>query len=153
MPESSVTLRSTGAPHRETGVECRFSNGAISGGTVLLRRPTGSGSSKSTFKTIAKTAEQERRRELESGYNNVKEVRQNRIRVLEDIIDEYLIGYRLRYRSATFAEYALGHVSRCWVRNWSSTSTKPRSWDIGRIGYVRRPRPSRSTKRYGFCSR
>jgi integrase len=69
-------------------------------------------SSRSTSKTIAKSAEQERRRELEAGYNNVKEVRQNRIRTLEDIIDEYLVGYRLRYRSATFAEYALGHVTR-----------------------------------------
>jgi hypothetical protein len=27
-------------------------------------------------------------------------------------VDEYLVGYRLRYRSAAFAEYALGHVSR-----------------------------------------
>jgi integrase len=61
---------------------------------------------------VAKNAEQQRRRELESGYNNIKEVRQQRIRCLRDIIDEYLVGYRLRYRSATFAEYALGHVSR-----------------------------------------
>jgi hypothetical protein len=28
------------------------------------------------------------------------------------VVDEYLVGYRLRYRSATFAKYALGHVSR-----------------------------------------
>ena len=69
-------------------------------------------SSKSTSKTIAKSAEQERRRELEAGYNNVKEVRQNRIRTVAEIIVEYLVGYRLRYRSASFAEYALGHVSR-----------------------------------------
>jgi len=69
-------------------------------------------SSRSTSKTIAKSAEQERRRELEAGYNNVKQVRQNRIRTLAEIIDDYLVGYRLRYRSATFAEYALGHVSR-----------------------------------------
>jgi integrase len=69
-------------------------------------------SSRSTSKTIAKSAEQERRRELEAGYNNVKEVRQNRIRILAEIIVEYLVGYRLRYRSASFAEYALGHVSR-----------------------------------------
>jgi hypothetical protein len=68
-------------------------------------------SSKSTSKTVAKNAEQQRRRELEAGYNNIKEVRQQRIRCLLDIIDEYLVGYRLRYRSATFAEYALGHVS------------------------------------------
>lgn len=69
-------------------------------------------SSKSTSKTIAKGAEQERRRELEAGYNNVKEVRRNRIRLLAEIIDDYLVGYRLRYQSASFAEYALGHVSR-----------------------------------------
>jgi hypothetical protein len=69
-------------------------------------------SSKSTSKTVAKNAAQERRRELEAGFNNIKDVRQQRIRSLEDIIDEYLVGYRLRYRSATFAEHALGHVSR-----------------------------------------
>jgi integrase len=69
-------------------------------------------SSKSTSKTVARTVEQQRRRELEAGFHNLKEVRQQRIRCLKDIIDEYLVGYRLRYRSATFAEYALGHVSR-----------------------------------------
>lgn len=35
--------------------------------------------SRSTSKTIAKSAEQERGRELEAGYNDLKEVRQNRI--------------------------------------------------------------------------
>ena len=69
-------------------------------------------STKSTSKTIAKTAEQQRRRDLEIGFNNVTETRQQRIRALKEIIDEYLEGYKLRYRSATFAEYALGHVSR-----------------------------------------
>jgi integrase len=69
-------------------------------------------SSKSTSKTIAKNAEQGRKRELEAGYNNIRDVRQSRVRMLEDIITEYLTGYRLRYRSAAFAEYALGHVSR-----------------------------------------
>ena len=67
---------------------------------------------KSTSRTVAKEAERQHRRALEAGYNNFKEVRQNRVRILEEIIDEYLTGYRLRYRSATFAEYALGHVSR-----------------------------------------
>ena len=69
-------------------------------------------SSKSSSKTVAKNAEQQRRRELEAGFHNIREVRQQRIRRLNDIVDEYLVGYRLRYRSATFAEYALGHVSR-----------------------------------------
>jgi integrase len=67
---------------------------------------------KSTSRTVAKEAERQHRRSLEDGFNNFKEVRQNRIRVLEDIVDEYLTGYRLRYRSASFAEYALGHVGR-----------------------------------------
>jgi integrase len=69
-------------------------------------------SSKSTSKTVAKEAEKQRRRELEAGFNNITEMRQQRIRSLREIIDEYLDGYRLRYRSATFAEYALGHVAR-----------------------------------------
>jgi hypothetical protein len=69
-------------------------------------------SSKSNSKTVAKTAEQQRRKELEAGYHNLKEVRQQRIRYLSDVIADYLVGYRLRYRSATFAEYTLGHVSR-----------------------------------------
>jgi integrase len=67
---------------------------------------------KSTSRTVAKEAERQHRRALEAGYNNFKEIRQNRVRLLEEIIDEYLTGYRLRYRSASFAEYALGHVSR-----------------------------------------
>jgi hypothetical protein len=69
-------------------------------------------SSKSSSKTVAKNAEQRRRRELKAGFHNLKAVRQQRIRRLNEIVDEYLVGYRLRYRSATFAEYALGHVSR-----------------------------------------
>ncbi|HTF62656.1 MAG TPA: tyrosine-type recombinase/integrase [Edaphobacter sp.] len=69
-------------------------------------------SAKSSSKTIAKNAEQQRRRELEAGFHNLKEVRQQRIRRLDEIVDEYLVGYSLRYRSATVAEYALGHVSR-----------------------------------------
>lgn len=64
------------------------------------------------FKDVAKNAEQQRRRKLEAGFHNLKEVRQQRIRRLDEIVDEYLVGYRLRHRSATFAEYALGHVSR-----------------------------------------
>ena len=69
-------------------------------------------SSKSNSKTVAKNAEQQRRKELEAGYHNLKEVRQQRIRYLSDVIADYLVGYRLRYRSATFAAYTLGHVSR-----------------------------------------
>jgi len=67
------------------------------------------GSTKTSSRTVAQRAEE---REVEAGYNNVRKVRRKRVRSLEDIIYEYLEGYRVRYRSATFAEYVLGHVSR-----------------------------------------
>ena len=69
-------------------------------------------SSKSTSKTVAKNAENQRRRELEQGFNNVQNRRENRVRRLRDVADEYLADYRLRFRGVTFAEYAIGHVVR-----------------------------------------
>ena len=55
---------------------------------------------KSTLRTVAKDAERQHRKTLEAGYNNFKEVRQNRVRILEEIIKEYLTGYRLREKAA-----------------------------------------------------
>jgi len=69
-------------------------------------------SSKSTSKTVAKNAENQRRRELEQGFNNLQNRRENRVRRLRDVADEYLADYRLRFRGVTFAEYAIGHVVR-----------------------------------------
>ena len=46
-------------------------------------------STKTTSKTIAREAERQHRRALEAGYNNFKELRENRVRVLQEIIDEY----------------------------------------------------------------
>ena len=69
-------------------------------------------SSKSTSKTVAKNAENQRRRELEQGFNNLQNRRENRVRRLRDVADEYLADYRLRFRGITFAEYAIGHVVR-----------------------------------------
>ncbi len=37
--------------------------------------------------------------------------------MLEEIIGKYLEGYRVRYQSASFAEYPLGHVSRLLGRS------------------------------------
>lgn len=69
-------------------------------------------SSKTTSKTLAKQAEQRRHRELEEGFNGIVDRREERIRTLSDIADEYLEEYKLRAKSGTFAEYALGHLSR-----------------------------------------
>jgi hypothetical protein len=69
-------------------------------------------SSKSTSKTVAKNTENQRRRELEQGFNNVQTRREIRIRQLRDVAEDYLGDYRLRFRGVTSAEYAIGHVVR-----------------------------------------
>ena len=50
-------------------------------------------SSKSPSKTVAKNAEQKRRRELEEGFNNFTDTRQERIRTFSDMAEEYFTAY------------------------------------------------------------
>jgi integrase len=69
-------------------------------------------STKATSKTLAKSAEQKRRRELEEGFNSLEDQRHEQIRALREVAREYLKSYALRNRSATFAIYAVGHVVR-----------------------------------------
>ena len=70
-------------------------------------------STKSPSKTVAKAAEQQRKRELEEGFNNFADNRRERIRTIADLADEYLTAYKLRHpQSAVFAEYAVNHVCR-----------------------------------------
>jgi integrase len=70
-------------------------------------------SSKSTSKTVGKAAEQQRKRELEEGFNNFTDNRRERVRTIADLADEYLTAYKLRHpQSAVFAEYAVNHVCR-----------------------------------------
>jgi integrase len=70
-------------------------------------------SSKSSSKTLAKIAEQKRKRELEEGFNNFTDSRRERVRIIQDLADDYLESYRLRHpQSATFAEYAVNHIKR-----------------------------------------
>src|SRR5580693_5823640 len=70
-------------------------------------------SSKSASKTVARGAEQKRRRELEEGFNNVEDVRQERVRTIREVGEDYLVSYKLRNpQSAVFAKYAVVHVQR-----------------------------------------
>jgi integrase len=70
-------------------------------------------SSKSPSKTIARNAEQKRRRELEEGFNNFTDTRRERIRTFSDVADEFFNGYKLRLpNSAVFADYAIDHLKR-----------------------------------------
>jgi hypothetical protein len=67
-------------------------------------------SAKMTSKTVAKLAEQNRRRELEGGFNGIQDKREERIRSVRELGDIYLDDYRLRHKSIVYAEYALGNV-------------------------------------------
>jgi integrase len=70
-------------------------------------------SSKSPSKTVAKGAEQKRKRELEEGFNNFTDQRHERVRTFGDMADEYFAAYKLRLpQSAVFAEYAINHLKR-----------------------------------------
>jgi hypothetical protein len=79
---------------------------------VLVRRKANSGVRQSTSKTVAKLAEQKRRREMEEGFNSIEDRRDERIRTIREVAKDYLEAYALRNRSATFAEYAIGHLTR-----------------------------------------
>jgi len=73
-------------------------------------------SSKSSSKTVARLAEQKRRRELEEGYNNFEDVRQERVRTIREVAEAYLASYKLRNpQSAVFAGTPWLTFSDCWV--------------------------------------
>jgi integrase len=69
-------------------------------------------SAKTTSKTVAKLAEQNRRRQLEDGFNGVEDKRRERIRSIKELGRAYLEDYKLRHKAITFAEYAVKHVIR-----------------------------------------
>lgn len=69
-------------------------------------------SAKTTSKTLARLAEQKRRRELEEGFNGLRDKRNDRVRTIKEIAVEYLEEYKVRHKAITFAEYALSHVTR-----------------------------------------
>src|SRR5215471_469720 len=68
-------------------------------------------SAKTASKTVAKEAEKKRHRELEEGFNGLEDTRDERIKTVKELANEYLEDYKLRHRSVTFAEYALENVT------------------------------------------
>jgi integrase len=59
-------------------------------------------SAKTTSRTVAKLAEQNRRRELEAGFNGIQDKREERIRSIRELSRDYLEDYRLlRNRSSS----------------------------------------------------
>jgi integrase len=79
---------------------------------LRLRRRHIQETTKTSSKTLAKAAEQRRRRELEEGFNSLADDRKARIRTIAELPADYLEEYKLRHRSTKFAEYAVRHVTR-----------------------------------------
>lgn len=69
-------------------------------------------SAKTDSKTVAREALKQRRRELEEGFNNIGDRREERIQPISALAKTYLAQYNLKHRSGTFAKYAVGHVVR-----------------------------------------
>jgi integrase len=69
-------------------------------------------SAKTASKTVAKEAEKRRRRELEEGFNDLGDNRDERVQPVANVAAAYLEVYRLKHRATAFAEYAIGHVTR-----------------------------------------
>src|SRR5258706_16209867 len=69
-------------------------------------------SAKTTSKTVAKLAEQKRRRELEEGFNGLADKRSERIRTISELAEDYLTEYKLRHKSDRFVTYAIRIIKR-----------------------------------------
>jgi integrase len=69
-------------------------------------------SAKTKLKTLAKKAEEKRKRELQEGYNDLLDHRDARVQKLSVVAESYLDDYVLRHRSEQFAHYAISHVTR-----------------------------------------
>jgi integrase len=69
-------------------------------------------STKSKSKTLAKDSEKKRRRELEEAFNDTGDRRKARVQTISTLAAAYLEDYTARHSAATFAEYAVGHVTR-----------------------------------------
>jgi len=70
-------------------------------------------SAKTGSKTVAREAERVRHREIEEGYNNLSDRRHERIKTIRELGAIYLADYKIKNpRSATFAAYAVGHISK-----------------------------------------
>jgi integrase len=71
------------------------------------------GSTGTANKQQAISEERRQRERFEKSYNQVieEEAREQQRKTIKQAADEFLIDYKLKHESATFAEYALGHVT------------------------------------------
>src|SRR5690349_21020632 len=72
------------------------------------------GSTGTTSKAQAIAEERRQRERLEKSYSQIieEEAREQQRKTIQQAADAFLDDYRAKHQSPTFAEYALGHVSR-----------------------------------------
>jgi len=110
-------------------------------------------SSKTTSKTLAKQAEQKRRRELEEGFNGIVDRREERIRTIKDLAHAYLEAYKLRAKSATFAEYALSHLTHLLGKQMAVEVTEKTLKDYQSARLKEKAAPKTINEEVGFLLR
>jgi integrase len=90
-----------------------FKNGKFYHYEFILDGRRHRGSTGTTSKPQAIAEERRQRERLEKSYSQVieEEAREQQRKTIRQAADEFLLDYRLKHQSATFAEYALGHVT------------------------------------------
>jgi integrase len=92
---------------------CVFKNGKLYHYEFVLDGRRRRGSTGTADRDEAVREESRQRERLEKSYSQVieEEARDQRRKTIQFAADEFLKDYRAKHQSATFAEYALGHVS------------------------------------------
>src|SRR4051812_34297647 len=89
-----------------------FKNGRLYHFEFVINGRRYRGSTGTANKPEAIAEERRQRERLERSYSQVlqEETREQQRKTVEQAADEFLEDYRTKHRSATYAEYALGHV-------------------------------------------
>jgi hypothetical protein len=90
-----------------------FKNGRFYHYEFILDGRRHRGSTGTADRDDAVREESRQRDRLEKSYSQVieEEAREQRRKTIQQAADDFLVEYRLKHESATFAEYALGHVT------------------------------------------
>ena len=91
-----------------------FKNGTFYHYEFVLNGKRRRGSTGTANKPLAIKEERRQRERLEKSYSQVieEEAREQRRKTIRQAADEFLVEYASKHKSATYAVYALGHVSR-----------------------------------------
>jgi hypothetical protein len=91
-----------------------FKNGKFYHYEFVLDGRRHRGSTRTANKPQAIAEERRQHERLEKSYSQIieEEAREQQRKTIREAADDFLADYRAKHQSATFAVYALGHVSR-----------------------------------------